>query len=167
MPNSINNWDVGFTLKFVPKWMKVFSPVAEEDSSMITPVSSKVGIQGVIQTYIWHENCKVQSSQTAVLPMYFHIVRWDKPVAEADKGQLLQFQDTIQEYLTSIGIKWEDNQHIIGFGVNDSNTYWHYFQVTSEDMRTWYKYWNMEPLMNKRQKSIVDDATQWAPERGV
>lgn len=165
MPHSINNWDIH--LRFVPKWMKVFSPVEAEDSIWVrkpipqnvntTLDTTKIGIHGVVQTFQWHENILVQSSRSGILPMFFYFVR-DKVDAEADLTTMQEkmFQDTIQEYLTSIGIKWEDNQHIdsVGTPFDDSNTYWHYFDISSEDMRTWYKYWKMEHLMDKRKGGI-------------
>ncbi|HIK67814.1 MAG TPA: hypothetical protein EYF95_07575 [Flavobacteriales bacterium] len=173
--DTINNWDVGFTLKIVPKWMKVFSPLEEEESIWIrnpTPQKvdidptdewgsarldrTKIGIRGLVQTIQWHENILVQSARSGILPMSFHL---DDPqfakigvTPEEEKG----FVDTIQEYLTSIGIKWEDNQHIdnVGTPLADDNTYWHYFDISSEDMRTWYKYWKMEHLMDQRQGGV-------------
>jgi hypothetical protein len=155
MPDSINNWNMASTL-MVPKWMKVFNPVEEEDSIWVRrpkpqnvntiPDRTKVGIRGVCQTFKWHENILVQSSRKGILPMFFYL---DEPeFAKLTTVQEKMFQDTIQEYLTSIGIKWEDNQLGTPF---DSNNYWHYFDISSEDMRTWYKYWNREYLFNERQ----------------
>jgi hypothetical protein len=164
MPDSINNWNMASTLKMVPKWMKVFSPVEEEDSIWVrkpipqnvntTLDTTKIGIHGVVQTIQWHENILVQSSRSGILPMFFYFER-DKVDAEADLTTMQEkmFQETIQEYLTNIGIKWEDNQHNFTTPY-DGNTYWHYFDISSEDMRTWYKYWNMESLFNERQGVI-------------
>ena len=164
--DTINNWDVRFILKIVPKWMTVFSPEEEEEIIWIRNATpdythsregarldrTKIGIRGAIQTFVWHDNILVQSARKGILLMYFYL---DDPrfaniglTSEEEKG----FVDTIQAYLTSIGIKWEDNQHIdnVGTPLSDDNTYWHYFDISSEDMRTWYKHWKMEHLMDKR-----------------
>ena len=160
MPDSINNWNMAPTL-MVPKWMKVFSPEAEEEIIWVRrskpqnvntiPDRTKVGIRGAVQTFIWHENILVQSSRKAILPMYFYL---DEPeFAKLTSEEEKRFVDTIQAYLTNIGIKWEENQHIDNMGTPlcDDYVYWHYFDISSEDMRTWYKHWNMESLFNERQ----------------
>ena len=155
MPDSINNWNMAPTL-MVPKWMKVFNPAEEEDFIWVrrskpqnvntTLDNTKIGIHGVVQTIQWHENILVQSSRKGILPMYFYFESDKVFGADLTTMQEKMFQDTIQEYLTSIGIKWEDNHRDYDGG----NVYWHYFDISSEDMRTWYKYWNRESLFNER-----------------
>ena len=135
---------------FVPKWMKVLSPVEDEhffiakkkhpsakignrwDSDI-----TKAGIDGVVQTVQWHDDWNnnyggppVEGLMAhATLPMFFYLDRdmvANERVLTPEEEKW--YLDTIQEYLTSIGIKWEDNLHItnIGTALSDDNTYWHY-----------------------------------------